>query len=122
MKNKILFTFVALAGIIGATVLVSQAASAHGWLGGGKNIEVTAENLGLSVDELKSKLESQSLGEVAQEQGVTLEELKAQAETKHAEQLQKMGYTDEEINTINSARDIQQSKMLEYKAEFLGIS
>ncbi|MDP3964260.1 MAG: hypothetical protein Q8Q20_01190 [bacterium] len=124
MKDKALFALVGVTGIIGATFLVTQASSAHGLfgLGGEKGLEQKAEILGLEAEELRSKLESQSLPEILEDQGLTDEDFRAQMEEQHRERLNEMGLSEEEIDERTQAHQERHEEMLSRKAEVLGLS
>lgn len=99
MNNKTLFAIVAIAGVIGATALVTTAVSAFGPFGA-KALEDKAEVIGMSVEELQVELENKTLPEILDEQGISHTQL---FEHRQGQMLERkaelLGMTIEELET-----------------------
>lgn len=125
MQHKVLFATVAVMGIIGATALVSNIASAHGLFGmgkGGQQVDDTAEILGLDADALRSELETKDLRDIVEEQGLTQEEFHAKMLEQLRTRLSEQGLSEDEINQRVSEAQTRYQSMLQTKADILGIS
>jgi hypothetical protein len=103
--KKFLIAALMIVGAGGLVLLSSQAVDAFGArnFNGEKPphfeqmLEEKAEILGLTVDELKAKMETMTLREIAEEEGLDIEQFREAKKVQMLERWQEMGLTDEEI-------------------------
>ena len=103
--KKVLLATLAIAGVIGAGAVLTRSANASdlgrkvGQMRYGFNrmIQTKAEILGMDPAELKDKLGEKTFVELAQEKGISLEQIHEQMEQKAKERWQEMGLSQEEI-------------------------
>ena len=96
--NKTLLIALAAVGIVGGGLLLTQSASAHeGGHPRGRGVELKAEILGISVDELKSAKGEKTFDELLEEKGLTREEFHEQMKAAITTKWQEEGLSDEEI-------------------------
>jgi len=113
MKKTALITLVGLiiAGAVGGGYLLGQTSPSrpalaaadrvgfdHGRkFGTERMLETKAEILGMSVEELRETLQNRTFLELAEEQGITLEQWREIMQEKARERWQEMGLSEEEI-------------------------
>lgn len=85
-------SFVSFAGAQG-----SQNYQMRGTESSSKGLETKAQIIGVSTDELREELQTKTMIEVAEEKGVTLEEMQSQMRIKAMERWKEKGLSDEEI-------------------------
>jgi hypothetical protein len=103
--KKLLTGILMAVGAIGLVGLATQAVDARGTHNFSEDntfhyenmLEAKAEALGLTVDELKVKLETMTLREIADEQGYDSEQFHEAKRVQMLERWQELGLTEEEI-------------------------
>ena len=103
--HKVTLASLAAAGVLGtAAVAASPVAEAHVPGGGharGERFEQMlankAEFLGLTVDELKEELQTKTLRQIAEEQGITREDIIAHKRARLEEHWRNQGVSEEDI-------------------------
>lgn len=120
--KKALFVGLLAAGVVAGGILLARTVAAddpplgrswfRGW-GGGKGLEKKAEMLGMTVEELEAELETKTMVEIFEDQGIVPEELQAQMLEKARGRWQEMGLSEEEIAEREGRMEERRTKRCE---------
>lgn len=122
MKKVILVGLAAVA-VLGAVVYLGRDVQAekafgpHGWKKFGRfgrGLEAKAEIFGMSTDELKAALEDKSFIQIAQEKGISCDELREYKMEWFKKRWQEKGLSNEEIAEREQKMDQKRQERLEY--------
>lgn len=114
MKKPLLIVG-AVAGVVGAAAISVGSASAYnanangGGYGYERQLETKAQILDLSTDELRERLQEQTLYQIAEDQGVSQDQLHEQIQSQAQERWQAAGLSDEEIQARQQAMGERQA-------------
>jgi hypothetical protein len=100
--KKTLLIGLTMASIIGLGVLLIQPVLASETVNGfgrgfQKMIEIKAEILGMDGEELQTQLQTKNFAQIAEEEGIGLDQLHEQVKGKSRERWEEMGFSQEEI-------------------------